>query len=224
MILHDKKNSTQKKGHKKHKLKKVHATTTVKTTATSTKKPNKFDLKSMTTTKNNKQLANDFSKQALDSLLSRNKNSQFSASKFQDSQDYLERLNDNQHSDFDDEMEEEYDDDEEDEGTIHKIQPGTDPKILLHALENARNSNTDDVSHFSNSHPNSPVTRQPPPTSQQAEDTKPLSTLLPGAPRAVQAPIIKPRFVTLNWLEPKENPDEVVSYTVYYKMNAAEAR
>jgi hypothetical protein len=194
----------------------------VKTTiAISTKKPNKFDLKSMTTTKNNKQLANDFSKQALDSLLSRNKNSQFSASKFQDSQDYLERLNDNHHPDYDDD-DDEYDDNEEDVvGTIHPFPNGTDPKILLHELQNARHSNTDDVSHFSsNSHHISPVTRKP----QQAEDTKPLSTLLPGSPRAVQAAIIKPRFVTLNWLEPKENPDEVVSYTVYYKMNAAEAR
>lgn len=215
MILHD-----EKKGHKKHKLKKMSSSSTMKTTTT--KKPTKFDLKSMTTTKNQKQLANDFSKQALDSLLSRNKNSQFSASKFQDSQDYLERLNDNQHSDDDDD--DEYDDDEEDdEGTILPIQPGTDPKTLLHALQNAKNaqnSNSDDISHFSNSHKNPPVTRKP----QQVEDSKPISALLPGSPRAVQAQIIKPRFVTLNWLEPKENPDEVVSYTVYYKMDAADAR
>lgn len=194
-------------------------TTTVKTTTT--KKPTKFDLKSMTTTKNQKQLANDFSKQALDSLLSRNKNSQFSASKFQDSQDYLERLNDNQQSDFDDD-DDEYDDEEEedDEGTIHHLKPGTDPKKFLHALENAQNSNSDDISHFSNSHSNSPITRKP----QKVEDNKPLSALLPSSPRAVQAQIIKPRFVTLNWLEPKKNPDEVVSYTVFYKMNAADAR
>lgn len=190
----------------------------------STKKPTKFDLKSMTTTKNQKQLPNDFSKQALDSLLSRNKNSQFSASKFQDSQDYLERLNDNQHSDFDDEDDDEYDDEEDDDddmGTVHPIQPGTDPKKLLHALQNAKNTKSDDnISHFSNFHSNSsPVTRK-----TSAEESKPLSSLLPGSPRAVQAQIIKPRFVTLNWLEPKENPDEVVSYTVFYKMDAADAR
>jgi hypothetical protein len=181
-----------------------------------TKKPLKVDLKSMTTAKNQKQPGHDFSKQALDSLLSRNKNSQFSA----DSSDYF-GLNDNQHSDFDDDEDEDYDD-EDDEGTIHQIQPGTDPKKLLHALENAKNHdfNTDDVSHFSNSRANFPVTRKP----QHAEDSKPPSVLLPGSPRAVQAQIIKPRFVTLNWLEPKENPDEVVSYTIYYKMNAADAR
>lgn len=170
----------------------------------------------MTTTKNQKQLPNDFSKQALDSLLSRNKNSQFSGDS-----DYIERLNDHQHFD-DEEDDEDYDDEDDDEGTIHQIQPGTDPKKFLHALENAKNHdfNTDDVSHFSNSRANFPVTRKP----QNAEDSKPPSVLLPGQPRAVQAQIIKPRFVTLNWLEPKENPDEVVSYTIYYKMNAADAR
>lgn len=217
MILHE--NYIPKGYNKKQKSKKIQSTTKKPTTtaAITTKKPTKFDLKSMTTTKNQKQLANDFSKQALDSLLSRNKNSQFSA----DSNDYLDRLNDNQHSDFDDDEDEDYDD-EDDEGTIHHIQPGTDPKKLLHALENAKNHdfNTDDVSHFSNSHANFPVTRKP----QHVEDSKPPSVLLPGPPRAVQAQIIKPRFVTLNWLEPKENPDEVVSYTIYYKMNAADAR
>lgn len=163
------------------------------------------------------QKSKNFSKLALDSLLSKNKNPQFTGGgKFSDSNDYLERLNDNQPSESEDE---EYDDD--DEGTIHPISSGTDPNVLLHALTHSQKQHqtfTDEVSHFSNPHIN-PVTRKNP-----LDDSKHPLVPLPGPPRAVQAVIIKPRFVTLNWLEPMENPDEVVSYTVYYKMNAADAR
>jgi neogenin len=168
------------------------------------------------------QKSKHFSKQALDSLLSRNKNAQFSPSKFQDSRDYLERLNDDQQSDLDDD---EYDDEDDDEDSIHPIpiHSDTDPNKLLHALTNSNSKKydtiTDDISHFSNSQ-TIVVTRKP----QIAEDSKHLTVPLPGAPRAVQAPIVKPRFVTLNWLEPLKNPDEVVSYTVFYKMNAPDAR
>ena len=164
------------------------------------------------------QKTKNFSKLALDSLLSKNKNSQFAPGKFPDSSDYLERLNDNHQSESDDD---EYDDEEEDEGSIHPISSGTDPNVLLHALTNSQKHQTfsDEVSHFSNSHIN-PVTRKNP----NVEDSKHPSVPLPGPPRAVQAVIIKPRFVTLNWLEPMENPDEVVSYTVYYKMNSIDAR
>lgn len=49
-----------------------------------------------------------------------------------------------------------------------------------------------------------------------------LLNRLPGPPRDLVAQIIKPRFVTLSWLEPVKNPVEVVSYTVYYKMNNSE--
>lgn len=163
------------------------------------------------------QKTKNFSKQALDSLLSKNKNSQFAAGKFPDSSDYLERLNDNHQSESDDDA---YDDYDEDEGSIHPISSGTDPNVLLHALTNPQKHQTfsDEISHFSNSHIN-PVTRKNP-----VEDSKHLSVPLPGPPKAVQAAIIKPRFVTLNWLEPVENPDEVVSYTVYYKMNTNDAR
>lgn len=159
----------------------------------------------------------DFSKLALDSLLSQNKKSQFAPSKFSDSNDYLERLNDNQQSDSEDDDYE----DEEDEGSIHPISSGTDPNVLLNSLTNSPKHQTfsDEISHFSNSHIN-PVTRKNP----HVEDSKHPSVPLPGPPRAVQAVIIKPRFVTLNWLEPMENPDEVVSYTVYYKMNSNDAR
>lgn len=49
-----------------------------------------------------------------------------------------------------------------------------------------------------------------------------LISRLPGPPRDLVAQIVKPRFVTLSWIEPIKNPAEVVSYTVYYKMNNSE--
>ncbi|KAM7343025.1 neogenin protein frazzled isoform 6-T6 [Cochliomyia hominivorax] len=49
-----------------------------------------------------------------------------------------------------------------------------------------------------------------------------LINRLPGPPRDLVAQIVKPRFVTLSWMEPIKNPVEVVSYTVYYKMNNSE--
>lgn len=209
------------KGLKRPKQKKISVAPT-----SSPKKPTKPDLKNIVkpqkfnnpkSSEESVQKTKNFSKIALDSLLSRNKNSQFAPGKFPDSSDYLERLNDNHQSESDDD---EYDD-EEDEGSIHPISSGTDPNVLLHALTNSQKHQTysDEVSHFSNSHIN-PVTRKNP----QVEDSKHPSVPLPGPPTAVQAVIVKPRFVTLNWLEPVENPDEVVSYTVYYKMNSNDAR
>lgn len=44
----------------------------------------------------------------------------------------------------------------------------------------------------------------------------------PGAPRDVVAQIVNPRFVVLSWLEPAQHPDEVTSYTVYYKWTTSE--
>ncbi|XP_049295893.1 neogenin isoform X2 [Anopheles funestus] len=45
---------------------------------------------------------------------------------------------------------------------------------------------------------------------------------LPGPPRALQAQIVQSRFITLNWLEPAKNPDEVISYSVYYRMHTSD--
>lgn len=219
-----------KKGSKKSiKNKKITSSTVL--TTTTTRKPTKPDLKSMgkiqktldprnSNEDHSFQKSKHFSKQALDSLLSKNKNAQFSPSKFHDTRDYLERLNDDQQSDFE---EDDYEDEDEDEDSIHPISSDTDPIKLLHDLTNSNSkkydSITDDTSHYSNLH-TTIVTRKPP----LSEDSKHVTVPLPGAPRAVQAPIIKPRFVTLNWLEPEKNPDEVVSYTVFYKMNAPDAR
>nr|XP_036223422.1 neogenin isoform X8 [Bactrocera oleae] len=49
-----------------------------------------------------------------------------------------------------------------------------------------------------------------------------LMSRLPGPPHDLVAQIVKPRFVTLSWMEPKKNPVEVVSYTVFYKMSNSE--
>lgn len=49
-----------------------------------------------------------------------------------------------------------------------------------------------------------------------------LLSRLPGPPHDLLTQIVKPRFVTLSWMEPKKNPVEVVSYTVFYKMSNSE--
>ncbi|KAH8270881.1 hypothetical protein KR018_011285, partial [Drosophila ironensis] len=49
-----------------------------------------------------------------------------------------------------------------------------------------------------------------------------LLARLPSQPRDLVAQIVKPRFVTLSWVEPLQNAGEVVYYTVYYKMNHSE--
>ncbi|XP_034478594.1 neogenin isoform X2 [Drosophila innubila] len=57
-------------------------------------------------------------------------------------------------------------------------------------------------------------------------DPKPMSSgllaRLPSAPRSLVAQIVKPRFVTLSWQEPQQNANEVVSYTVFYRVNNSE--
>jgi hypothetical protein len=201
------------------------ATKKILTTVATTKKPTKPDLKMMKSSYPNdsSQRSKQFSKQALDSLLSKNKNSpQFAAGKIADTNDYLDRLNDNQaHSDSDDYSD--YDDDEDDEGSIHQLTSDTDPNALLHALTKSKNQDpkSHEISHFSNSQSN-PVTRKT--STPVEEDIHRPPTPLPGPPKAVQAVIVQPRFITLNWLEPEENPDEVVSYTVYYSMADTDAR
>lgn len=49
-----------------------------------------------------------------------------------------------------------------------------------------------------------------------------LRNRLPGPPRELKAHIVKARFITLSWLEPLKNPTDIVSYTIYYKMNNSE--
>lgn len=155
-----------------------------------------------------------FSKWALDSLSSKNEKT-----KIEPNNDYLDKFNDHQLDENDDP--DEYEDDEEEEDdesvdSIHPYGPDVDPKKLLHSLTSSHNSQ-EIISHFSNA-PISPITRKYPYLDDMNESIVPL----PGAPRDVQAQIIKPRFVTLSWLEPVKNPDEVVSYSVFYKMNSSD--
>lgn len=201
-----------------------------------TKKPQKNDVKLMTKQQkfqNSRAEDDNFhtskivSKQVLDSLRSKDKSTKPVAAdhRVYDTSDYFDKLN--HQEDSDDDPEEEYDDEEEeeeDELTVHRLGPDVDPKILLHSLTSSKHnhhsdsSDSDDVAHFSNTQI-IPITRKYPTT--YVEDRGSSMVPLPGPPRAVQAQIIKPRFVTLNWLEPVKNPDEVVSYTVFYKMNTS---
>lgn len=146
------------------------------------------------------------SKNVLDSLLSQvetdNGNSQ--------------NPNDSNNDDYDDD----YDDDESDidsEGSIHAFGPGVDPKKLLNSLTKNHHDKQDEISHFSQS-PFPTVTRKYP----DLDGTKSVKATLPGPPRDLVAQIVNPRFVALSWMEPLKNPDEVTSYTVYYKMTTSE--
>lgn len=158
-----------------------------------------------------------YSKLALDSLLSKNKKTKFETSSAWKSKDYLDRVNDDHQLDENDDSDDfDYGDEEEedDEDSIHHLGPDVDPKQLLHSLTNTHDSG--EHAHFRNS-PLNPVTRKP--QSKYLDDNMEHELPLPGPPRAVQAQIIKPRFVTLTWMEPIKNPDEVISYSVFYKMN-----
>lgn len=113
------------------------------------------------------------------------------------------------------------DSDEDDVGTIHPYGPGIDPKKLLHALTGEEyNSNGDHVMSFTNNAPfPTTIARN---TNLNIDKQGTGMAPLPGAPREVQAQIVKPRFVTLNWQEPYKNPDQVISYSVYYKLSTSD--
>lgn len=154
------------------------------------------------------------------------------------------------HQDDDDGDDDENDDDDEDEygdgggqfdddeGTIHPFGPHVDPKLLLSTLTQTSDIGISDAdvqllpdddgadfnpafkrklfSNFARTHANigKPVFG--------AAAAHGEAALRPGAPRDVVAQIVNPRFVALNWLEPATHPDEVTSYTVYYKMTTSE--
>lgn len=120
----------------------------------------------------------------------------------------------------DDDGEEMYDDydDEDDEGTIHPYGPGVDAKQLLTTLTEKEQNQNVKIS-FSNNAQSPTLARQHPVNLDRKGG--PLAPL-PGPPRDVTAQIVKPRFVTLNWLEPHKNADEITSYSVYYKLSTSE--
>lgn len=75
-----------------------------------------------------------------------------------------------------------------------------------------------------NNNPSSPTdSRFPkPPSPKRLDDNSRESVPLPGPPRDLVAQIVRPRFVTLSWMEPNRHPDEVVSYDVFYKMTTSD--
>ncbi|XP_039436857.1 neogenin isoform X1 [Culex pipiens pallens] len=153
------------------------------------------------------------SKVVLDSLLSKTKDkANVNQNKFQYDEytddDYLEH-------------EEEHDEDEE-EGKIYSLRPNEDPNKLYQSLTGSRSAEDGggDIGHFSNSHFPNAVTRKYPKFTLDGGER--LAAPLPGPPRDLHAQIVKPRFVTLSWLEPAKNPDEVISYSVYYKMHTSD--
>lgn len=157
------------------------------------------------------------SKGILDSLLSKTKDkANINQNKFQyddyTDDDYLEH-------------EEDHDEDEDDSGKIYALRPNEDPNKLYQSLTTGTRSSEagpPEIGHFSNSHyPINAVTRKYPKT-HLLDGSGKFAAPLPGPPRDLQAQIVKPRFITLSWLEPAKNPDEVISYSVYYKMHTSE--
>lgn len=112
---------------------------------------------------------------------------------------------------------EDYDDDydnEDDEGTIHPYGPNVNANKLLHTLTQQRQQNSNHKHATGQSY----LPDFPPPLDSDNGAKVPI----PGPPRDLEARIVSPRFVALSWMEPKINPDEVISYSVYYKMSTSE--
>uniref|UniRef100_A0A182ST79 Fibronectin type-III domain-containing protein n=1 Tax=Anopheles maculatus TaxID=74869 RepID=A0A182ST79_9DIPT len=96
-----------------------------------------------------------------------------------------------------------------------------DPNKLYQSLTGSRSREDGEVGHFSNQKsPIHAVTRKYP--KSYVDGNGKLAAPLPGPPRALQAQIVQSRFITLNWLEPVKNPDEVISYSVYYRMHTSD--
>lgn len=113
--------------------------------------------------------------------------------------------------------------DDEDEGTIHPIGPNVNPNTLLHTLTQNEHQKTE---HINRKSPNLPVKTNAFPHStdlliEHLDGDSNLKALIPGSPRDLVAQLVN-RYVTLSWLEPAKNPDEVISYTVFYKMTSSE--
>ncbi|XP_035794752.1 netrin receptor DCC-like isoform X1 [Anopheles albimanus] len=171
------------------------------------------------------------SKSVLDSLVSRTKerlpsgvsHHQFQYNEYTDD-DYgdSDRQLDSDHDDNEDDDDDD-DDDEEEEGRIYALRPNEDPNKLYQSLTGSRSrENSREVGHFSN--PKSPidaVTRKYGKPGIDGTGGR-YAAPLPGPPRGLQAQIVQSRFITLSWLEPAKNPDEVISYSIYYRMHTSD--
>lgn len=127
-----------------------------------------------------------------------------------------------------DQNSDEYDDDDEDEGTIHPIGPNINPNTLLHSLTQKENERSEQNANNRKSSTN--LSDKIKSTSSSSSSNFPiehldggsdLKALIPGPPRDLVAQVVN-RYVTLSWMEPAKNPDEVISYTVFYKMSKSD--
>lgn len=125
--------------------------------------------------------------------------------------------------DADDPSGEDYDDedDEDDEETVHSIE-NVDPETLLLTLthkeknENKRKSaSAERIEKWGGVKlsTNIPI--------EHSDGDSAMKALIPGPPRDLVAQLLN-RYVTLSWMEPSKNPDEVISYTVFYRMSSSE--
>lgn len=111
--------------------------------------------------------------------------------------------------------------DDEDEGTIHQIDPNVNLNTLLHSLTQKANEKTDQIIRKSTIAVGKTNANSTDLSIEHLDGDSNLKALIPGPPRDLVAQLVN-RYVTLSWMEPAKNPDEVISYTVFYKMTSSE--
>lgn len=128
----------------------------------------------------------------------------------------LDSLSVTHNKDYSDDYDD-YDDYSDDK--IYHIDKNTDPNKLLNSLTNKKNNkSSNEMLNFNESSiPN--VTHKYP---SNVDANVGLQAPIPGPPRDLITQIVDSRFVALSWMEPLKNPDEVISYTVYYKISTSE--
>lgn len=125
----------------------------------------------------------------------------------------------------DDDNDDNYDDDDPAANAAAQAayKKGEDPQKIL---DNWQESKIKKSQQQKKSFPASPDSPEQDSSAISSGGVKPLSSglqaRLPSQPRDLVAQIVKPRFVTLSWVEPLQNAGEVVYYTVFYKMNNSE--
>lgn len=111
--------------------------------------------------------------------------------------------------------------DDEDEGTIHPIGPNVNPNTLLHSLTQKENQKSEQSTRKTTTEKTNTFIPSTDLSIEHLDGDSNLKALIPGPPRDLVAQLVN-RYVTLSWLEPAKNPDEVISYTVFYKMSTSE--
>ncbi|XP_055311866.1 neogenin isoform X2 [Sitodiplosis mosellana] len=113
--------------------------------------------------------------------------------------------------------------DDEDEGTIHQIDPNVNLNTLLHSLTQKENEKTEQINRKSTivADKTNAIKQSTDLSIEHLDGDSNLKALIPGPPRDLVAQLVN-RYVTLSWMEPAKNPDEVISYTVFYKMTSSE--